>query len=161
MAWPPPLPTGVRANNTPQVNLHADDHNKINAALADLVAAMPKHQSIESTTLINVPASGAASAGSWGFAVPATGIVEVFCVVSCTQGLPAAAFDVNLLVNGATVTLGKGIGLCTVSLRKGLLASSLAGYALIVVSVNAWGGQPVTVERGTWGVISYPSGSIS
>ena len=38
MPWPPIIPTAGRANSTPQANTHPDDHNKISAALTDIVA---------------------------------------------------------------------------------------------------------------------------
>jgi hypothetical protein len=41
MPWPPILPTGTRSNVTPQANTHPDDHNKIHAALNDIITRFP------------------------------------------------------------------------------------------------------------------------
>lgn len=120
MAWPPPIPPNNRANTTPQLDAHADDHNLIADALAELVN---KWTAFVQVTDAPTPAAGwsVTSANLWHNGV--IGFVDVRFSPTGTINVTATG-DIG---NQTVMTLPAAWPVGTLSSNPQALTSHVAG----------------------------------
>lgn len=85
MAFPPTIPPNDRANTTPQLDAHADDHNTIADALAGLVDHMK--QNYVQSGLVNVALVNGQADTTVTFPIAFAAVPSVVAVVAENTGL--------------------------------------------------------------------------